>query len=81
LLAAAMPMIWDGGVTLIGLSLSNLDSSDTVQLQLPFTAADPVQLDVAVDAIRERYGSAAVVRGVLLGRDPGYSMPMLPDLP
>jgi DNA polymerase-4 len=81
LLAAAMPMIWDGGVTLIGLSLSNLDSSDAVQLQLPFTAADPVQLDVAVDAIRERYGSAAVVRGVLLGRDPGYSMPMLPDLP
>ena len=36
-------------------------------------------LDAAVDAIRDRYGSAAITRAVLLGRDPGFSMPLLPD--
>jgi DNA polymerase-4 len=36
-------------------------------------------LDVAVDTIRDRFGSAAVTRAVLLGRDPGFSMPLLPD--
>jgi DNA polymerase-4 len=29
--------------------------------------------------VRDRFGSAAVTRAVLLGRDPGVSMPMLPD--
>jgi DNA polymerase-4 len=34
---------------------------------------------VAVDAIRDRFGNDAITRGVLLGRDPGFSMPLLPD--
>ena len=36
-------------------------------------------LDAAVDAIRDRFGTAAITRAVLLGRDPGFSMPLLPD--
>jgi len=36
-------------------------------------------LDVAIDAIRDRFGSAAITRAVLLGRDSGWSMPLLPD--
>jgi DNA polymerase-4 len=36
-------------------------------------------LDAAVDAIRDRFGGAAITRAVLLGRNPGFSMPMLPD--
>jgi hypothetical protein len=29
--------------------------------------------------VKERYGAAAVTRGVLLGKDQGWSVPMLPD--
>jgi DNA polymerase-4 len=36
-------------------------------------------LDAAVDAVRDRFGSTAITRAVLLGRDRGWSMPMLPD--
>jgi DNA polymerase-4 len=36
-------------------------------------------LDAALDEVRERFGSAAVVRAVLVGRRPGIAMPLLPD--
>ena len=36
-------------------------------------------MDTAIDLVRVRYGNAALTRGVLLGRDPGLEMPMLPD--
>ena len=36
-------------------------------------------LDAAVDAVRDRFGSAALTRAVLLGREPGVEMPLLPD--
>jgi DNA polymerase-4 len=29
--------------------------------------------------VRGRFGSAAVTRAVLLGRDTGFTVPMLPD--
>ena len=35
--------------------------------------------NLALDVIRERFGTAAITRGVLLGRDQGWSVPMLPD--
>jgi DNA polymerase-4 len=44
---------------------------------LPFDRAP--ELDRAVDAIRDRYGTAAITRGVLVGRDPGPWVPLLPD--
>ena len=40
---------------------------------------DPTRVDRAMDGVRERFGTAAITRGVLLGRDQGMSVPMLPD--
>ena len=79
LLATAQPMIAERGLTLIGISVGNLDHLDFVQPELPFGEPDQASLDGALDAIRDRYGSASVTRGVLVGKDPGLVMPMLPD--
>ncbi|MCW3842568.1 DNA polymerase IV [Micromonospora yasonensis] len=78
LLRSALPEIDARGVTLIGVSVGNLDDGH-VQLTLPFTRDPGMELDAAVDAVRDRFGSAAVTRAVLLGRDPGLEMPRLPD--
>ncbi|HEV3400974.1 MAG TPA: DNA polymerase IV, partial [Acidimicrobiales bacterium] len=79
LLEAATPMIRQRGLTLVGLAVSNLDDAGAVQLCLPFECDHDGALDAALDEVRERFGSTAVTRAVLLGRDPGYSHPMLPD--
>jgi DNA polymerase IV len=36
-------------------------------------------LDATLDDVRERFGSGAITRAVLLGRDQGLSVPLLPD--
>ena len=59
------------GFTLVGLSLTNLEDVDAVQLALPVDRVRTLALDTAVDEVREKFGSAAITRGVLLGRDPG----------
>jgi len=79
LLAAATPLIREQGLTLLGLSLTNLENEVPLQLPLPFTRWRDAALDVALDVIRDRFGSDAVMRAVLLGRDTGFSMPVLPD--
>jgi DNA polymerase IV len=79
LLHASRPLIADRGCTLVGVAVSNLDDDDAVQLALPFRRGAGGELDRAVDEVRERFGTAAVTRAVLLGRDPGISMPLLPD--
>ncbi len=55
----------------------NLHDDRAVQLALPFDRA--MAVDGAVDGVRDRFGSSAITRAVLLGRDPGMSVPMLPD--
>lgn len=79
LLDAAAPLIRSGGLTLLGVSLGNLDDADTLQLELPFAARATGLLDPALDGIRDRFGRNAVQRAVLLGRDSGVVMPLLPD--
>jgi DNA polymerase IV len=79
LLAAAMPMINSRGVTLVGVAVSNLDDGGFEQLALPFNAHAGIDLDLAVDAVRDRFGSSSVTRAALLGRDPGLAVPLLPD--
>jgi DNA polymerase-4 len=79
LLGAARPLIDRQGITLVGVALGNLEDQDAVQLALPIDAAPDGSIDVAVDAVRERFGTESITRGVLLGRDPGISMPQLPD--
>jgi DNA polymerase-4 len=78
LLAAAMPMIRRRGCTLIGVAVTNLHDGG-VQLELPFGQVDRMALDVAVDGVRGRFGSAAVTRASQLGRDVGPAVPLLPD--
>jgi len=79
LLAAATPEIGRRGLTLVGISVANLADARAVQLALPFEQGDRDALDVALDEVRDRFGSRAITRGVLLGRDPGLTMPLLPD--
>ena len=79
LLAAATPLIERQGLTLVGIAVSNLENDDAVQLALPFDSWSGGALDAALDEVRERYGSTAVTRAALLGRDQGFTMPLLPD--
>ena len=79
LLAAAMPMIRDHGITLIGLTLSNLDDDSAVQLALPLDRSLAAGIDTTLDEVRDRFGSSSITRAVLLGRRQGPSVPLLPD--
>jgi DNA polymerase-4 len=79
LLAGVMPIIRTEGVTLLGLSLTNLEDANAVQLSLPLEEVRAFALDEAVDHVRDRFGTKSITRGVLLGRDPGIVMPLLPD--
>jgi DNA polymerase-4 len=79
LLATARPMIDTMGLTLIGVVLSNLDNRDAVQLMLPFHESETGVLDTTLDSVRDRFGSKAITRAKLLGRDDGPTVPMLPD--
>jgi DNA polymerase-4 len=77
LLAASTPEIERRGLTLVGLSLTNLADAGALQLVLPFDRRR--DLDAALDRVRDKFGTAALTRGVHVGTDPGLSMPMLPD--
>jgi DNA polymerase IV len=79
LLATAMPEIERRGLTLVGIAVANLEDDGALQLVLPFDRHSGAALDAALDEVRRRFGSTAVTRAVLLGRDPGFTVPMLPD--
>ena len=77
LLASSMALIEERGITLVGLALSNLTEDRADQLDLPVDRRRG--LDHALDTVRDRYGAEAITRAVLLGRNTGYEMPVLPD--
>ncbi|MGZ6974185.1 MAG: DinB/UmuC family translesion DNA polymerase, partial [Acidimicrobiia bacterium] len=79
LLVSARSTIERQGLTLIGVAVANLDDDAAVQLALPFDRAGSMGLDLALDDVRDRFGSGAVTRAGLLGSGPGLSVPMLPD--
>jgi DNA polymerase-4 len=79
LLATALPMIERQGLTLVGVTVANLENGRAVQLTLPFDRHDGDALDAALDEVRDRFGSTAITRAVLLGRDEDLSVPLLPD--
>jgi DNA polymerase-4 len=79
LLTAAMPAIRNRGLTLIGVTFGNLEGDDAIQLALPLDHHEAGALDTALDTVRDRYGSRAITRAVLLGRDEGPTVPLLPD--
>jgi DNA polymerase IV len=79
LLDDAGPLLRERGVTLLGITVANLDDARAVQLTLPLDRARSGALDAALDGVRERFGAASLTRAVLLGRDIGPSVPILPD--
>jgi len=79
LLAAALPEIEARGITLIGVSLSQLGGADSAPPELPLDWDEGARLDSVLDAVRDRFGAAAVARAAQLGRDPGWSTPLLPE--
>ncbi len=79
LLTAAGPEIAERGITLIGLSLSHLDHTDRVQPELPIDWGDEERLDTVLDTLRDRFGATSVSRAAQMGRDPGWSSPILPE--
>lgn len=79
LLDAAQPVIAERGITLIGISLSGLGRAGDVPPELPIDWDDGSRLDTALDAVRDRFGSASVARAAQLGRDAGWSTPVLPE--
>ncbi|MGI8665704.1 MAG: DNA polymerase IV [Jatrophihabitans sp.] len=79
LLRSNAGLIRDRGLTLIGIALANLDDAEAVQLELPFQRRDTSELDRAVDRVKDRFGSASITRGVLLGAEVGFTVPLLPD--
>lgn len=87
LLLQAQPLVSERGLTLVGVALTNLDREGAEQLALPFepdtgppvAEAGGVRLDGALDAVRAKFGAAAVTCAARLGRDRGESVPILPD--
>jgi len=79
LLTTATPMIQRQGLTLVAIAVANLDDDCAVQLILPFDRYSGGALDAALDKIRDRFGTTAITRAVLLGRDQGLTLPLLPD--
>jgi DNA polymerase-4 len=75
LLAAMTPTIERDGLTLVGVAVANLDNAPPVQLALG--GGDAV--DAVVDEVRERFGRNAITRAVLVGRNAGLEVPLLPD--
>jgi DNA polymerase IV len=63
------------GITLVGCSVVMLEAERPRQLLLGPEEA----LDAAVDAVRDPLRQRGDTRAVLLGRNPGFSMPLLPD--
>jgi DNA polymerase IV len=79
LLTIAVPMIERRGITLVGVAVSNLDDGRAFQLALAIDRHSSDALDSALDEVRQRFGSNAITRAVLLGRGQGLTIPLLPD--
>ena len=65
LLHGALPAIAERGLTLLGVTVTNL-ADGGVQLELPTGDPRRTALDDALDEIRERFGTGSVVRAALL---------------
>lgn len=77
LLAGEMDQIHELGITLIGISLANLE--DGAQLELEFEGPGFAELDAMVDAVNERFGKGAIQRGAVVGKETGFAAPQVED--
>lgn len=79
LLRATLPLIHERGVTLLGVSFSGLDDDGHTQLALPFDARSGPAIDVALDAVQQRFGARSVTRATQLRLRPAVEVPRLDD--
>jgi len=79
LIASARPLIESKGMTLLSVSLGNLEETDTVQMEFAFDDGESAALDKALDEVRERFGAGAITRASLVDGKGGLTVPMLPD--
>ena len=78
LLTAERDVIRRRGLTLVGVSLTNLERADETGVQLELPLDSPAALDAVTDAIRDRFGTTAVQRATLLGRTERMSAWLMP---
>jgi DNA polymerase-4 len=78
LLRVEIPRLRSDGVTLLGISVTNLQDARAIQLALPFDGRDRRQLDATVDAVRSRFGAAAIGRTTLVRQGLRDEAPRLP---
>ncbi|MBC7633287.1 DNA polymerase IV [Aeromicrobium sp.] len=80
LLSSRTGAIKERGITLIGVSIGSLDDSPA-QLALPLDVNSGAELDDAIDAVRDKFGSRALRRAVQVGKADHTEAPLLPDRP
>jgi DNA polymerase IV len=70
LLEGARPTIEERGLTLIGITVTNLEHvTGGVQLELPVEESDRIELEATLDAVRDRFGAGSLTRATLVGAD------------
>ncbi|MBJ7330430.1 MAG: DNA polymerase IV [Solirubrobacteraceae bacterium] len=79
LIAADAELIAQRGITLLGITVTNLAREDG-QLELPLDGPSHADLDAAVDRVRDRFGTTAVQRGVLVRSGDGMAPWLIPGL-
>jgi DNA polymerase IV len=80
LVSVAMPMIQRDGLTMVGVTVSNLSNDDALQLPLPLERRPRRAVDAIVDQVRDRFGARALTRASQLGRgDEDFLVPLLPE--
>ncbi|MCP3938558.1 MAG: DNA polymerase IV [Actinomycetia bacterium] len=79
LLNRAWPMLDERGLTMIGVSVTNLSNANAVQLTLPLGPRARPSVDSAFDEIRDKFGTNSLKRATHLGESQHSIMPMLPD--
>ncbi len=77
LLASTWPRVEARGLTLVGVALAGLVDRDA--RQLAFALDRRRELDATLDRVRDRFGSAALTRAVLVGRSHDDPVPVLED--
>jgi hypothetical protein len=66
-------------ITLDGISVANLENATAVQLVLPFDRRSGGAPGAALDECGAATARTPLTRAVLVGRDQGFSIPLLPD--